>query len=306
MTLLTSPQFCDALDRLESVTLNPRRHTAPNARAHSLEVAERARALAAHNGRSAKEIELLGDLGLAHDIGKITGTANMAASVDVLSDLGIDEPTLLGLVKRHDVNLPWYLAAERGEAPTARAWNRLARSVEMDLLALFMVADRVDAPGGWWRNAPLRWFLDQARERELIGELKLELPGSASEISAGGVLVDSGKALVIRVRDRWELPKGGVEFDELVSEAATREVREEAGVACELVTGDELGTVEYDVQSHRKRVHYFALSAAGTSELGPLPSATRERRWVDSADVATLELVSETLRPIIERALKQK
>jgi hypothetical protein len=51
-------------------------------------------------------------------------------------------------------------------------------------------------------------------------------------------------------------------------------------------------------------VHYFALQPEGELELGPLPSGTRERRWVDAAAAAELPLVSEALRPIIAAALE--
>jgi 8-oxo-dGTP pyrophosphatase MutT (NUDIX family) len=304
MTILDNPRFAEAFARLGGVSLNPRRHTAANALAHSRQVAARARELGELNGRAPADVDLLEDLGLAHDIGKLTGTAKMAASVAVLGDLGVTDERLLAQVKRHDVNLPWYLAAQRAEAPTDRAWSRLARAVDMELLCLFMVADRVDAPGGWRRNAPLRWFLDQARERGLIGELALDPPGAVSEISAGGAVVAGGRALVIRVRDRWELPKGGLEFDELPADAAVREAIEEAGLRGALHAGRELGALEYDTGTHRKRVHYFALQPEGELELGPLPSGTRERRWVDAAAAAELPLVSEALRPIIAAALE--
>jgi 8-oxo-dGTP pyrophosphatase MutT (NUDIX family) len=308
MTILDNPRFAAAFERLAGISLDPGRHTATNAVAHSRLVAKRARALAELNGRDA---DLLGDLGLAHDIGKLTGTAKMAASIDVLRDLGVTDEALLALVKRHDVNLPWYLAAQKGEAPTDRAWNRLARAVDMELLVLFMVADRVDAPGGWRRNAPLCWFIDQARERGLIGELTFEVPGAVSEISAGGVLVHDARALVIRVRQVWELPKGGIEFGELAEEAAVREVIEETGLGNALRAGAELGALEYDVSDHRKRVRYFALSLEsadggddGQPVFGPRPSGTRELRWVDAAEAAELPLVSEALRPIIIQALQ--
>lgn len=304
MTLLDNPRFAAALARLAEVPLDPRRHTAATAGAHSRAVSARARALGELNGRTAAEIERLADLGLCHDIGKLTGSAKPSRSLEVLADLGVDDPELLALVKRHDLDLPWYLSAQRGEAPSDRAWRRLAGAVDLELLALFMVADRVDAPGGWRRNAPLRWFLDQLTRRRLIGELALDLPGTASEISAGGVLVADGKALVIRVRDRWELPKGGVELDELAAEAAVRELREETGIDGDIRAGARLGTLEYHVGTHRKRVCYFALEPAGPLELGPLPAATRERRWIAPHEIADLPLVSDQLRPILERALR--
>ena len=187
--LLKNPRFADAYERLGRVSLNPRRHTAPDARTHSDAVATRAGELARANGCSPAEEALLTDLGHAHDIGKITGTARPARSLEVLADCGVDDPTLLALVKWHDCSLPWHRSMSRGEAPSDRAWRRLAQSVDVRLLCLFMVADRVDAPGGWRRNAPTVWFLAEARTRGLVGDLELDLADCPSEVCAGAALV---------------------------------------------------------------------------------------------------------------------
>src|SRR5688572_13593678 len=185
----SNPKFAEAYRKLAGVTLNPRRHTAANALAHSEMVARRAGALASANGCSPAEVQLLENLGRAHDIGKITGTAKPEKSLGVLAECGIDDAAFLALVKWHDTNLPWYLSAQRGQPPTDKAWRRLASELDVRLLALFMVADRVDAPPGWRRNAPLQWFLGEARTRGLLGDLRCDIEGEPSEISAGGALV---------------------------------------------------------------------------------------------------------------------
>jgi HD domain len=149
------------------VSLNPERHTAVNARAHSLAVAARAARLARRNGLDERRQRMLVDLAYLHDIGKLAGTANPAASVELLPRYGIADPELIELVRMHDINLPWHLSMLRGEAPSDRAWRKLARRVDMSLLCLFMVADRVDCPGGWRANAALVWFLDEVARRSL-------------------------------------------------------------------------------------------------------------------------------------------
>jgi ADP-ribose pyrophosphatase YjhB (NUDIX family) len=291
--LLDNPKFAAAYQRLASVSLNPRRHTAANAHAHSEAVAARAASLARANGVDAA---LLEDLGRAHDIGKITGTARPEKSLEVLADCDITDPQLLALVKWHDTNLPWFNANKRGQPPSEKAWRRLAADVDVRTLALFMVADRVDAPPGWRRNAPLVWFLDQARERGLVGELALDQPGYPAEVSAGAVLVDRDRALVIRVRaEGFEIPKGGIEWDELPEEAAMRELAEESG-ARGAALGGKLGHVTYG----SKRVDYWRATGG---ELGALPDRTRERRWITAGELATLPLVNADLRAILQRAL---
>jgi ADP-ribose pyrophosphatase YjhB (NUDIX family) len=304
MNVLDSQAFRETYQGLAVVALNPRRHTAAHALAHSEAVAARAGVLGRANGCDDATVRLLENLGRAHDVGKVTGTAKPERSLAVLHDCGITDPALLALVKWHDTNLPWYLAHQRGQPPSDKAWRRLASELDLRVLALFMVADRVDAPPGWRRNAPLVWFLDQARARGLIGELVLDLPGQPSEISAGGALVRDGELLMIRVRAAgYELPKGGIEWDELPADAAVRETREESGVASPLEPGAELGHVDYTVDGHGKRVRYFALVVTGPLELAALPERTRERRWVGRDQLATLPLVNDALRPIAAAAL---
>jgi hypothetical protein len=174
-SILDNPQFRADFDRLASVTLNPERHTAANARAHSLAVAERVAQLAQRNGVDEPMRRKLVDLAYLHDIGKIGGTANPSASVDLLPRYAVADPELVELVRMHDINLPWHLSMLRGEAPTDKAWRKLARRVDLHLLCLFMVADRVDCPGGWRANAALVWFLDETARRGLLAR-PLQLP----------------------------------------------------------------------------------------------------------------------------------
>ncbi|MEZ4442359.1 MAG: NUDIX domain-containing protein [Polyangiaceae bacterium] len=310
--LLTNSQFASAYERLGRVSLNPRRHTAPNARAHSDAVARMAAKLGRANGCSPAAITLLTDLGHAHDIGKITGTARPARSLEVLADCGVTDQTLLGLVRWHDTSLPWHRAMRRGEAPSDKAWRRLAREVDVRLLCLFMVADRVDAPAGWRRNAPTTWFHAEARQRGLVDDLVLDVDDHPSELSAGAALVrregDDSVVLVIRTRrEGWELPKGGLAWDELPEEAALRELREEAGVAGELAVSGRLGELQYRVagggERWLKRVCYFVARPFGELKLDELPERTRERRWLRSHQVDELPLVNEDLRPLLRAAL---
>ena len=172
--ILTNPSFRAAYAKMAQVSLNPHRHTASNALEHSEAVVRRVRLLALANGCTAAELAFLTDLGHAHDIGKITGSARPSYSVEVLRECGVSDERFLAFVKWHDTSLPWHKAFMRGQAPSERAWRRLAEAVELRLLCLFMVADRVDCPGGWRENEPTEWFLFEARSRGYIDELVLD------------------------------------------------------------------------------------------------------------------------------------
>jgi len=310
--LLKNERFNAAYERLAAVSLNPRRHTAKDARAHSEAVATMAIRLGAANSCTATQLELLENLGRAHDIGKITGTARPERSLEVLAACQISHPTLLALVKWHDTSLPWYHAAQRGQAPSDKAWRRLQREVDLRLLCMFMVADRVDAPGGWRRNAPTTWFISEVQSRGLVAEIELDVDGHPSEVCAGAALVTGagGLARVLVTRTRangFELPKGGIEWDELPAEAAIRELQEESGIDGEFEAGNAIGQLDYLVDHgrgrHLKRVHYYRVYCAGKPTFAPLPRRTHERMWLGQEEARRIPLVNEGLREMLRSAL---
>ncbi|PYS87545.1 MAG: NUDIX hydrolase [Acidobacteria bacterium] len=94
---------------------------------------------------------------------------------------------------------------------------------------------------------------------------------TSERISAGGVaykiIEDRTEIAIIRTskEGRWQLPKGIIDPHETPQQAALREVREEAGIRCEL--GEILGSVDYwyvdrwgdePVRVH-KYVHFFLM-----------------------------------------------
>lgn len=101
------------------------------------------------------------------------------------------------------------------------------------------------------------------------------------EKSAGGVIIDQGKVLVLhKARGGWVLPKGRVEAGESLEETALREVQEEAGVSCRIL--HYLGYVRYNYSRpngelvHKEVCFYSMAPEKGT------PTPQREEGFSDS------------------------
>ncbi|UCG36634.1 MAG: NUDIX hydrolase [Candidatus Bathyarchaeota archaeon] len=88
--------------------------------------------------------------------------------------------------------------------------------------------------------------------------------------ASGGVIfrVNNEKLEVALISkgNRWFLPKGLIEPDETVEDAALREVREETGLAGEVVK--KIGKIRYDFireKHYFKTVHFYLLRHVGGS-----------------------------------------
>ena len=134
------------------------------------------------------------------------------------------------------------------------------------------------------------------------------------ELSAGGVAVrlERGQWLAALLKTEhkrgqvWVLPKGHVEANtnEGVSDAARREVQEEAGLK-DLSVRDQLGITRFTFQAEdavvRKTVHYF-LMVTGQKELTPqAEEGLLEAAWFP-LDVAIKQLEYDTDQEIVQRA----
>lgn len=167
---LDNDAFRRDYEKMRSVSLNPDRHSAANGYEHCEQVCARVIDLAEQNECTPEQTELLANLARVHDIGKIAGTVDPSKSVELLPKYGITDEPFLELVKYHDTNLPWYLATQKGQPPSDKAWRKMAAKVDIRLLCIFMVADRIDCPGGWKANDALIWFIREAKARGYLDE----------------------------------------------------------------------------------------------------------------------------------------
>jgi diadenosine hexaphosphate hydrolase (ATP-forming) len=84
--------------------------------------------------------------------------------------------------------------------------------------------------------------------------------------SAGAVVIDEGRCLVMRRGREWIFPKGHIEPGESAEDTARREVLEEAGI--EIEVGPAVGSTRYGFQTpdgrwNRKRVEWFVARRIG-------------------------------------------
>ena len=132
------------------------------------------------------------------------------------------------------------------------------------------------------------------------------------QISAGGVAFrrsDSKPEVAIvsvKPKLRWQLPKGIVDPGESPQVTAVREVREEAGVAADLIKLIE--TIEYWYRSvkngqpvrYHKFVHFYLMQYR-SGEVSDHDHEVEEARWVSFEEaLEILDFKSE--REVVEKA----
>lgn len=132
------------------------------------------------------------------------------------------------------------------------------------------------------------------------------------EISSGGIVYRRNKGVtevaLIRVRDRWCLPKGQVEEGEGLQETALREVREETGLEGKVV--EKLGDITYWFTNKTKEGEgirifkrvYFYLIRYLSGDVRQHDKEVEEACWVES-NAAVKKLAYRTEREMMRKAL---
>lgn len=132
------------------------------------------------------------------------------------------------------------------------------------------------------------------------------------QISAGGVAfrVQNSKAetaiVSVKPSRRWQLPKGLIDAGETEQQAALREVREEAGLSCEIV--EKIEAVEYwyfatakgERVRYHKFVHFFLMKYI-SGDVRDHDFEIAEARWV-SIDEAIEMLAFKSEKDVVRKA----
>lgn len=119
------------------------------------------------------------------------------------------------------------------------------------------------------------------------------------QVSAGGVAcrITDGSVEVVLIKTasegRWQLPKGIIDPGETPEIAALREVREEAGITCEII--GPLATIEYwfvaTFDGPRKRIHkkvHFYLMKFIEGDVSDHDHEVVEAQWVKVEDAESM------------------
>ena len=135
------------------------------------------------------------------------------------------------------------------------------------------------------------------------------------QVSAGGVAhrIDDGRieAVVIKtsLEGRWQLPKGMIDPGETAEIAALREVREEAGIVCEII--EPLDDIEYwfvaafdgPKKRYHKKVHFYLMKYL-EGDVNDHDHEVVEARWV-GIDEAERMLAFDGEKDLIVKAKRR-
>ena len=133
---------------------------------------------------------------------------------------------------------------------------------------------------------------------------------TTEKISAGGVVLRGGEVLVLYVPNHEEVvfPKGTIENNESLEEAAIREVSEETGYHTEILSPIDSHFYEFDEGGMhiRKTVHFYLMKLVDEKEV-PKPQfeahESFENKWLSINEAMSL-LTHKASKSLLKKAVE--
>ncbi|MES2747116.1 MAG: NUDIX domain-containing protein [Bacteroidota bacterium] len=164
--------------------------------------------------------------------------------------------------------------------------NEIAKETDFQLFLLESV-DIEQLIVKMFNNKILKAYLYYPDEKAILKKVKEKIPVN----KAGGGLVynKKGEVLFIFRNGKWDLPKGGIEKGEEISETALREVEEETGVTGLVITKKLQKTYHIFKRNGRyklKITHWFEMKTdfEGTP-VGQVNEGIEKAVWLNPNDV---------------------
>ena len=126
--------------------------------------------------------------------------------------------------------------------------------------------------------------------------------------AAGGLVKNEKKALLFIYRnDKWDLPKGKIEKDETVKEAAVREVEEECGITISKLEDKICKTYHVYIAKGEvvlKKTWWYNMKCKGQTKLKPqLEEGITDVRWFKRDDIdPILSNTFPSIMDVLEKA----
>ena len=182
--------------------------------------------------------------------------------------------------------------------------NKIEKETDFQLFLLDSVdIDKIIIK--YFQNKIQKAFLYHPNEKEILKKIKEKIP---VQKAGGGLVYNSkGEVLFIFRNGKWDLPKGGIEKNEIIEDTAIREVEEETGVTGLKIERKLQKTYHIFKRNGKYRLkitHWFEMRTDFEDEVvGQLEEGIEKVVWLMKEQIPeALENSYENIRLLIEES----
>jgi len=128
--------------------------------------------------------------------------------------------------------------------------------------------------------------------------------------AAGGIAEKEDKILLILRNDLWDIPKGKLEANEDIEEAALREVEEETGI-CNLVLGKKICITNHVYKNksgkrHIKKSYWYHMTAPKMDLIPQIEEDITEAKWMTMESFNSRErIVYSSITKVLDKYVRK-